>query len=47
MPGRQISLAATREGLADDRPLDEALMLAYEAALSFIFRVMAARTAAL
>jgi TetR/AcrR family transcriptional regulator, copper-responsive repressor len=33
----QISLAATREALADDRPLDEALMLAYEAALSIYF----------
>src|SRR6201996_1187451 len=28
------SLAATREALAGDHPLDEALMLAYEAALS-------------
>jgi AcrR family transcriptional regulator len=33
----QISLAATREALADDRPLDEALTLAYEAALSMYF----------
>ena len=33
----QISLAATREALADDRPLNEALMLAYEAALSIYF----------
>jgi len=33
----QISLAATREALADDRPLDEALMLAYEAQLSIYF----------
>src|ERR1700733_3340777 len=33
----QISLAATREALADDRPLDEALMRAYEAALSIYF----------
>ncbi len=32
---QQISLAATREALADDRPLDEALMLAYEAAIYF------------
>jgi AcrR family transcriptional regulator len=33
----EISLAATREALAGDRPLDEALMLAYEAALSMYF----------
>jgi TetR/AcrR family transcriptional regulator, copper-responsive repressor len=33
----QISLAATREALADDRPLGEALLLAYEAALSIYF----------
>jgi AcrR family transcriptional regulator len=33
----RISLAATREALADDRPLDEALMCAYEAALSIYF----------
>jgi len=33
----EISLAATREALAGDRPLDEALMLAYEAALSIYF----------
>ena len=33
----QISLAATREALAEDRPLREALMLAYEAALSLYF----------
>jgi TetR/AcrR family transcriptional regulator, copper-responsive repressor len=33
----QISLAATREALADHRPLAEALMLAYEAALSIYF----------
>jgi AcrR family transcriptional regulator len=33
----QISLAATREALAADRPLGEALMLAYEAALSIYF----------
>ena len=33
----RISLAATREALADDRPLDEALMRAYEAALSIYF----------
>jgi TetR/AcrR family transcriptional regulator, copper-responsive repressor len=33
----RISLAATREALAEDRPLDEALMLAYEAALSIYF----------
>jgi TetR/AcrR family transcriptional regulator, copper-responsive repressor len=33
----EISLAATREALAEDRPLDEALMLAYEAALSIYF----------
>jgi TetR/AcrR family transcriptional regulator, copper-responsive repressor len=30
----EISLAATREALAEDRPLAESLMLAYEAALS-------------
>jgi AcrR family transcriptional regulator len=33
----RTSLAATREALASDRPLDEALMLAYEAALSIYF----------
>jgi AcrR family transcriptional regulator len=33
----QISLGATREALAGDRPLNEALMLAYEAALSIYF----------
>lgn len=33
----ELSLAATREALAEDRPLDEALMLAYEAALSIYF----------
>jgi AcrR family transcriptional regulator len=33
----QLSLAATREALAVDRPLREALMLAYEAALSIYF----------
>jgi AcrR family transcriptional regulator len=33
----EISLAATREALAQDRPLAEALMLAYEAALSIYF----------
>jgi AcrR family transcriptional regulator len=33
----EISLAATREALAEDRPLGEALMLAYEAALSIYF----------
>jgi len=33
----EISLAATRESLAGDRPLAEALMLAYEAALSIYF----------
>jgi AcrR family transcriptional regulator len=32
-----ISLAATREALAGDHPLDEALMLAYDAALSIYF----------
>lgn len=32
-----ISLAATREALAEDRPLGESLMLAYEAALSIYF----------
>lgn len=32
-----MSLAATREGLAGDHPLDEALMLAYDAALSIYF----------
>jgi AcrR family transcriptional regulator len=34
----QISLAATREALAGDRPLNEALMRAYDAALSIYFR---------
>jgi AcrR family transcriptional regulator len=33
----EVSLAATREALAGDRPLGEALMLAYEAALSIYF----------
>jgi TetR/AcrR family transcriptional regulator, copper-responsive repressor len=33
----QISLAATRKALAEDRPLGEALMLAYEAVLSIYF----------
>jgi TetR/AcrR family transcriptional regulator, copper-responsive repressor len=33
----EISLAATREALAEDRSLDESLMLAYEAALSIYF----------
>jgi TetR/AcrR family transcriptional regulator, copper-responsive repressor len=33
----QISLAATREALAGDYPLEEALMRAYEAALSIYF----------
>lgn len=33
----QISLDATREALAGDHPLGEALMLAYEAALSIYF----------
>jgi AcrR family transcriptional regulator len=33
----EISLTATREALAQDRPLNEALMLAYEAALSIYF----------
>lgn len=33
----EMTLAATREALAGDRPLDEALMLAYEAALAFYF----------
>jgi len=33
----EISLAATREALAEDRPLGEGLMLAYEAALSIYF----------
>jgi TetR/AcrR family transcriptional regulator, copper-responsive repressor len=33
----EIALAATREALAEDRPLREALMLAYEAALSIYF----------
>ncbi|VIO71451.1 HTH-type transcriptional repressor ComR [Bradyrhizobium ivorense] len=33
----EMTLAATREALAGDRPLAEALMLAYEAALSFYF----------
>ncbi len=32
-----ISLAATQEALAADRPLDEALMLAYDAALAIYF----------
>lgn len=33
----EISLAATREALAEDRPLGKSLMLAYEAALSIYF----------
>jgi AcrR family transcriptional regulator len=33
----ELSLAATREALAEDRPLPDALMLAYEAALSIYF----------
>lgn len=33
----EISLTATREALAKDRPLPESLMLAYEAALSIYF----------
>lgn len=33
----QMSLAATREALAEDRPLGEALMRAYDAALSIYF----------
>ncbi|HTJ64619.1 MAG TPA: TetR/AcrR family transcriptional regulator [Alphaproteobacteria bacterium] len=33
----QMSLAATREALAGDHPLDQALMRAYEAALSIYF----------
>jgi TetR/AcrR family transcriptional regulator, copper-responsive repressor len=33
----ELSLAATREALAQDRPLGEALMLAYEAVLSIYF----------
>ena len=33
----ELSLAATREALAEDRPLHEALTLAYEAALSIYF----------
>jgi AcrR family transcriptional regulator len=33
----EISLAATREALAEDRPLGESLMLAYDAALSIYF----------
>lgn len=33
----EMTLAATREALAGDRPLAEALMLAYDAALSFYF----------
>src|ERR1700742_2038242 len=33
----ELSLAATRKALAEDRPLAEALMLAYEAALSIYF----------
>jgi AcrR family transcriptional regulator len=33
----EISLAATREALAEDRPLNESLMLAYDAALSIYF----------
>jgi AcrR family transcriptional regulator len=33
----EISLAATREALAEDRPLGESLMLAFDAALSIYF----------
>ncbi|HEY6600209.1 MAG TPA: TetR/AcrR family transcriptional regulator [Xanthobacteraceae bacterium] len=33
----EISLTATREALAEDRPLGESLMLAFEAALSIYF----------
>jgi AcrR family transcriptional regulator len=33
----ELSLAATREALAKDRPLGESLMLAYDAALSIYF----------
>jgi TetR/AcrR family transcriptional regulator, copper-responsive repressor len=33
----QVSLAATRKALSGNRPLDEAMMLAYEAALSIYF----------
>jgi AcrR family transcriptional regulator len=33
----ELSLVATREALAEDRPLAKALMLAYEAALSIYF----------
>ncbi|MGY4313563.1 TetR/AcrR family transcriptional regulator [Bradyrhizobium sp. JR3.5] len=33
----EISLTATREALTEDRPLHEALMLAYDAALSIYF----------
>jgi AcrR family transcriptional regulator len=33
----EISLAATRDALAQDRPLDETLMAAYDAALSIYF----------
>jgi AcrR family transcriptional regulator len=33
----EISLAATREALAEDRPLSESLMLAFEAALSIYY----------
>src|ERR1700749_3603582 len=33
----EVSLAATREALAHDRPLAEALMLAYDAVLSLYF----------
>jgi AcrR family transcriptional regulator len=33
----ELSLAATREALAEERPLGESLMLAYEAALSIYF----------
>jgi TetR/AcrR family transcriptional regulator, copper-responsive repressor len=33
----EIALTATRDALAEDRPLREALMLAYEAALSIYF----------
>lgn len=39
----QVSLAATREALAGDHPLREALMLAYDAALSFYFSAKGAR----
>ena len=44
----ELSLAATRAALAEDRPLDQALMLAYDAALSiYFFGASEARAAAL